>query len=174
MFALLLQFSVDSTIDENPDSGANDNNPLASDESGSNYPVPKVRMGTPPPSRKALESSQASSDSEGIKEGEEEECSNDSEKEVKSILTKDRRLVDDGYKAVWFKEDINSEAKDDVLMIEVDSDAEQNRDDDDNEDRDDESEGDTTDSGRGDSSVSIVPEIPSTDDRNDHYVFTAC
>ncbi|XP_075995812.1 cadherin-related family member 5 isoform X1 [Genypterus blacodes] len=40
----------------------------------------------------------------------------DQEKEVKPILTKERR-VEDGYKAVWFKEDIDPNAKEDVVII---------------------------------------------------------
>lgn len=40
----------------------------------------------------------------------------DNEKEVKSILTRDRRM-DEGYKAVWFKEDIDPDAKDEVVII---------------------------------------------------------
>ncbi|XP_070686551.1 cadherin-related family member 5 [Pempheris klunzingeri] len=40
----------------------------------------------------------------------------DSDKEVKPILTKERR-VDEGYKSVWFKEDIDPNAKEEVLII---------------------------------------------------------
>lgn len=40
----------------------------------------------------------------------------DSEKEVKPILTKERRM-DDGYKSVWFKEDIDPDAKEEVVII---------------------------------------------------------
>nr|XP_014343493.1 PREDICTED: cadherin-related family member 5 isoform X3 [Latimeria chalumnae] len=40
----------------------------------------------------------------------------DGEKEVKSILTKERKM-EEGYKAVWFKEDIEPDAKDDVVVI---------------------------------------------------------
>ncbi|XP_033824473.1 cadherin-related family member 5-like isoform X1 [Periophthalmus magnuspinnatus] len=40
----------------------------------------------------------------------------DEEKEVKPILTKDK-LKEDGYKAVWFKEDIDPNAKEDVVII---------------------------------------------------------
>ncbi|XP_056138198.1 cadherin-related family member 5-like isoform X1 [Lampris incognitus] len=40
----------------------------------------------------------------------------ESEKEVKPILTKERR-VDEGYKSVWFKEDIDPEAKEEVVII---------------------------------------------------------
>ncbi|KAK7891294.1 hypothetical protein WMY93_023257 [Mugilogobius chulae] len=40
----------------------------------------------------------------------------DEEKEVKPILTKDK-LKEDGYKAVWFKEDIDPNAKEEVVII---------------------------------------------------------
>lgn len=40
----------------------------------------------------------------------------DSEKGVKPILTKERR-TEDGYKSVWFKEDIVPDAKEDVRII---------------------------------------------------------
>lgn len=39
-----------------------------------------------------------------------------SEKEVKPILTKGRR-VEEGYKSVWFKEDIDPNAKEEVVII---------------------------------------------------------
>ncbi|XP_034736122.1 cadherin-related family member 5 isoform X1 [Etheostoma cragini] len=55
----------------------------------------------------------------------------DSEKEVKPILTKERR-VDDGYKSVWFKEDIDPNAKEEVVII-PDSREEDSEDDDDDE-----------------------------------------
>ncbi|KAM6925653.1 cadherin-related family member 5-like isoform 2-T2 [Lycodopsis pacificus] len=42
--------------------------------------------------------------------------SDNEEKEVRPILTKDRR-VDDGYKSVWFKEDIDPDAKEEVVII---------------------------------------------------------
>ncbi|XP_068458504.1 cadherin-related family member 5-like [Clinocottus analis] len=38
------------------------------------------------------------------------------EKEVRPILTKERRS-DDGYKSVWFKEDIDPDAKEEVVII---------------------------------------------------------
>lgn len=38
------------------------------------------------------------------------------EKDVKPILTKERR-VEEGYKSVWFKEDIDPSAKQEVLII---------------------------------------------------------
>ncbi|XP_008276230.1 cadherin-related family member 5 [Stegastes partitus] len=40
----------------------------------------------------------------------------DSEKDVKPILTKERR-VEEGYKSVWFKEDIDPNAKEEVVII---------------------------------------------------------
>ncbi len=40
----------------------------------------------------------------------------DNDKEVKPILTKERRM-DDGYKSVWFKEDIDPNAKEEVVII---------------------------------------------------------
>lgn len=40
----------------------------------------------------------------------------DDEKEVKPILTKERR-VEEGYKSVWFKEDIDPDAKKEVVII---------------------------------------------------------
>ncbi|KAK5866858.1 hypothetical protein PBY51_011399 [Eleginops maclovinus] len=56
----------------------------------------------------------------------------DNEKEVKPILTKERRL-DDGYKSVWFKEDIDPDAKVEVVIIpdsrEDDSEEEEDEDD---------------------------------------------
>ncbi|RXN10809.1 cadherin-related family member 5-like protein [Labeo rohita] len=60
----------------------------------------------------------------------------DGEKEVKPILTKERRN-EEGYKAVWFKEDIDPNTKEDVVIIpnagEADEDHEE---DDDTEDED--------------------------------------
>ncbi|KAM8750382.1 cadherin-related family member 5 isoform 2-T2 [Acanthopagrus schlegelii] len=60
----------------------------------------------------------------------------DSDKEVKPILTKERRM-DEGYKSVWFKEDIDPNAKEEVVIIpdsrEHDSeDEDEDGDDDDN------------------------------------------
>ncbi|XP_037307167.2 cadherin-related family member 5 isoform X2 [Pungitius pungitius] len=49
-------------------------------------------------------------------------------KDVKPILTKERR-VDDGYKSVWFKEDIDPDAKDEVVII-PDSEEEEEEDED--------------------------------------------
>ncbi|XP_077601081.1 cadherin-related family member 5-like isoform X3 [Stigmatopora nigra] len=55
------------------------------------------------------------------------QTSSDKDKEVKPILTKERRL-EEGYKAVWFKKDIDPNAKEEVVIIpdrrEVDSEDE--------------------------------------------------
>lgn len=40
----------------------------------------------------------------------------DNEKDVKPILTKERRM-EEGYKSVWFKEDIDPDAKEEVVII---------------------------------------------------------
>lgn len=40
----------------------------------------------------------------------------DNEKEVRPILTKERRM-EEGYKSVWFKEDIDPDAKEEVVII---------------------------------------------------------
>lgn len=79
-----------------------------------------------------------------------EEIDINCEKEVRSILTKDRKMEDDGYKAVWFKE------ADDV-MIDEDSDLEQSRLGSDSESAAEEDDDhDDTDSGRGGSDVNIT------------------
>ncbi|XP_051916349.1 cadherin-related family member 5-like [Hippocampus zosterae] len=44
------------------------------------------------------------------------QMSSDKEEVVKPILTKERRL-EEGYKAVWFKEDIDPDAKEEVVII---------------------------------------------------------
>ncbi|PKK19578.1 cadherin-related family member 5 [Columba livia] len=50
--------------------------------------------------------------------GEEVEEEPEDEKEVKSILRTDRRVADDGYKAVWFKTDVDPDAGERVEVIE--------------------------------------------------------
>ncbi len=55
----------------------------------------------------------------------------DSEKEIVPILTKERRN-DEGYKSVWFKQDIDPDAKEEVVII-PESDREQDSDEDDGE-----------------------------------------
>ncbi|XP_066475650.1 cadherin-related family member 5 [Tiliqua scincoides] len=157
--------------DEKPNPDEKDDTSQASvvSENDDNI-VTQEQQGTPPPAEKAVESSQASAAPDALEEGEENDEETDNEKEVRSILTKDRKVADDGYKAVWFKEDIDPEAKDDVVMIEEDSDVERNRDgsDGDNEDgdrdddvreSDDSNEGDNNDNdhGQGSSDVSFIP-----------------
>ncbi|XP_021326278.1 cadherin-related family member 5 isoform X2 [Danio rerio] len=64
----------------------------------------------------------------------------DGEKEVKPILTKERR-TDEGYKSVWFREDIDPDTKEEVVIIpdtgEADGDHEDDEDDDSEEDDED-------------------------------------
>ncbi|XP_020639734.3 cadherin-related family member 5 [Pogona vitticeps] len=119
--------------------------------------------GPPSPPEDPEESSHTSSAPEAIAETEEENEGLDNEKEVRSILTKERRVADDGYKAVWFKKDIDPEAKDDVVVIDEDSEVEQRRnesDSDNADDRDgsgdDDDDDEDNDSGRGGSDVSVV------------------
>ncbi|XP_048014047.1 cadherin-related family member 5 isoform X2 [Megalobrama amblycephala] len=58
----------------------------------------------------------------------------DGEKEVKPILTKERR-TEEGYKAVWFKQDIDPNTKEDVVIIPDTGDADgDHEEDDDSED----------------------------------------
>ncbi|XP_037109752.1 cadherin-related family member 5-like isoform X2 [Syngnathus acus] len=57
------------------------------------------------------------------------QTSSDKEREVKPILTKERRQ-EEGYKAVWFKEDIDPDAKEEVVII-PDSREDDSEDDDD-------------------------------------------
>lgn len=63
----------------------------------------------------------------------------DTEKEVKPILTKERRM-EDGYKAVWFKEDIDPNDKEEVVISDRDQDIDHDDDDHNDEDDDDEDE----------------------------------
>ncbi|KAK7117251.1 hypothetical protein R3I94_022721 [Phoxinus phoxinus] len=78
-------------------------------------PVPHTSSTSPPPDTSSL------ADSETI----------DGEKEVKPILTKERR-AEEGYKAVWFKTDIDPNTKEDVVIIpdtgEADGDQEEDED----------------------------------------------
>ncbi|XP_015745586.1 cadherin-related family member 5 isoform X5 [Python bivittatus] len=102
------------------------------------------------------ENNQAPAAYETIQEEEIEDL--DSEKEVRSILTKDRKMEDDGYKAVWFREDVVPEAKGDVVVIEDDSDLEQNGVDSENDSTADEDDyNNNTDSSRGDSDITDSP-----------------
>lgn len=72
-------------------------------------------------------------DQEEKEEEKEEEAGQ--EKEVKSILKTDRHVADDGYKAVWFKTDVDPEAGERVEVIE-DNAADDDDDDDDDSDQD--------------------------------------
>ncbi|XP_034978162.2 cadherin-related family member 5 isoform X4 [Zootoca vivipara] len=159
---------------ENPNySGGKEDKLPASVKSEDDKPVAEKLSGTPPPLEKE-ESSQESAASDTNKEGAEGDGDTDSEKEVRSILTKDRRMSDDGYKAVWFKEDIDPEAKDEVLMIENDSDTEQKGNESDSDNADDQAgDNEVGDGARGGSDRSFtlgkaqLPEIDSTDDLQD-------
>ncbi|XP_072529890.1 cadherin-related family member 5 [Salminus brasiliensis] len=62
----------------------------------------------------------------------------DSEKEVKPILTKERRM-EDGYKAVWFKQDIDPNVKEEVVIIPDSGEKDVGQDDDDEDSEDEES-----------------------------------
>ncbi|KAL2093416.1 hypothetical protein ACEWY4_010728 [Coilia grayii] len=74
-----------------------------------------------------------------------------SDKEVKPILTKERR-DDEGYKAVWFKEDIDPDAKDEVTIIpdRAEHDDDDGADDDDDDVDDDREEDDVSVDGESD------------------------
>ncbi|KAM3850933.1 cadherin-related family member 5 [Vipera latastei] len=116
-----------------------------SNSDGKDDESPASIMSKKEPQNKETQSAHEATQEEEIK----------SEKEVKSILTKDRKMEDDGYKAVWFKDDV-TEAKEDDVMIDEDSDLEQNRfgSESDNAAEDDDYH-DDTDSGRGDSDVNM-------------------
>ncbi|XP_074533964.1 cadherin-related family member 5-like [Halichoeres trimaculatus] len=67
------------------------------------------------------------------------------DKDVKPILTKERRMGDDGYKSVWFKEDIDPNAKEEVVIIpdsreEEDSEGEEGEAEDDSEEEEEDQE----------------------------------
>ncbi|KAF4081568.1 hypothetical protein AMELA_G00162610 [Ameiurus melas] len=68
----------------------------------------------------------------------------DNDKEVKPILTKERRM-EDGYKAVWFKEDIDPNDKDEVVISDRDQDNDHDDEDHDDDDREDEDHDDHDD-----------------------------
>ncbi|XP_023967188.2 cadherin-related family member 5 isoform X1 [Chrysemys picta bellii] len=126
--------------DKNPLWSTKDNASLRSDTSENGTPVVQQQSNGFLPPEPAVESSIATA-SATIKGGEEtkEGKDTDSDKEVKSILTKDRKTADDGYKAVWFKDEIDPDTKDDVVVIEdqveeeVDSDEDKNEDDEEDE-----------------------------------------
>ncbi|XP_056307861.1 cadherin-related family member 5 isoform X2 [Danio aesculapii] len=80
--------------------------------------------------------SKPSADSSSLADSE----NTDGEKEVKPILTKERR-TDEGYKSVWFREDIDPDTKEEVVIIpdtgEADGDHEDDEEDDSEEDDED-------------------------------------
>lgn len=76
----------------------------------------------------------------------------DSDKEIKSILTKERKN-DEEYKSVWFKEDIVPDAKEDVLIIENDLEVEDEEDLDEGDESSDDDKDDHPDSPRTKSKV---------------------
>nr|XP_009669135.1 PREDICTED: cadherin-related family member 5 [Struthio camelus australis] len=73
---------------------------------------------------------------------EEVEEENDHEKEVKSILKTDRNLEDNGYKAVWFKSDVEPDAGDGVEVIEDNAAADDDEDSDQDLEENEEEKGD--------------------------------
>ncbi|XP_070621563.1 cadherin-related family member 5 isoform X3 [Erythrolamprus reginae] len=99
--------------DENSNSDGNDNESPASTSASL---MPKSYAEQEPKNRKTQSAPKTIQEGTDISSG----------KEVRSILTKDRKTEDDGYKAVWFKEDV-TEAKDDDGVIDDENDREQNR-----------------------------------------------
>ncbi|XP_044868729.1 cadherin-related family member 5 isoform X3 [Mauremys mutica] len=123
--------------DKNPLWSTKDSESLRSDTSENGTSVVQRQSDGFPPPEPTVESSIATA-SAAIKDEEEnkEGKDTDSDKEVKSILTKDRKTADDGYKAVWFKDEIDPDTKDDVVVIEDQVEEE----DDGDEDKDEEDE----------------------------------
>nr|XP_013800822.1 PREDICTED: cadherin-related family member 5 [Apteryx mantelli mantelli] len=120
--------------DEYPDTGAKQHEMA---ENGSVRSMTSVleQPSLPSPSSKAREidglptASTASTiifDQEEKEEEAEEESNH--EKEVKSILRTDRNLADNGYKAVWFKTDVDPDAGDGVKVIEDNAAADEDED----------------------------------------------
>ncbi|XP_069480148.1 cadherin-related family member 5 isoform X5 [Ambystoma mexicanum] len=70
----------------------------------------------------------------------------DNDKEVKSILTKERRVNDESYKAVWFKGDIEP---DEVVMINEHEQAGEGQEDDSEEEDEDDDEGEDGEENQG-------------------------
>ncbi|XP_043372694.1 cadherin-related family member 5 isoform X3 [Dermochelys coriacea] len=127
--------------DENHVWSTKDNESLRSDTLENGTPVMQQQSDGFPLLEPTVENSIATV-STATKGGEEDKegKDTDSNKEVKSILTKDRKTVDDGYKAVWFKDDIDPDTKDDVGVIEDqveeedDSDGDRDRNEEDKDD----------------------------------------
>lgn len=68
------------------------------------------------PSKKAIQISSGPLYNSKLPDDASDTSSNSADKEVKPILTKERR-TEDGYKSVWFKEDIDPNAKEEVVII---------------------------------------------------------
>ncbi|XP_039663432.1 cadherin-related family member 5 isoform X2 [Perca fluviatilis] len=97
----------------------------------------------------------------------------DGEKEVKPILTKERRM-DDGYKSVWFKEDIDPDAKEEVVII-PDSREDNSEDEDEQSSSDREENGDDTprvvfNDADLDSGLGVKMEDPAEDSEDDNML----
>ncbi|XP_067396622.1 cadherin-related family member 5 isoform X1 [Emydura macquarii macquarii] len=140
--------------DENPIWSTKDSDSLRSDTSENATPVMQQQSDGFPPLEPAVESTIATA-SAAIKDGEEDKEGKDTDsvKEVKSILTKDRKTANDGYKAVWFRDDIDPDTKDDVVVIEDQVIEEDDSDGDGNKNEEDEQ-----DSQHGDPVVSFILE----------------
>ncbi|XP_074810856.1 cadherin-related family member 5 isoform X1 [Natator depressus] len=145
--------------DENPVRSTKDNESLRSDTLENGTPVGQQPSDGFLPLEPRVESSIATA-SAAMKGGEEDKegKDTDSNKEVKSILTKDRKTVDDGYKAVWFKDDIDPDTKDDVVVIEDQVEQEDDSDGDGDRNEEDEDEDDEQGSQHGDPVVSFILE----------------
>ncbi|XP_037755496.1 cadherin-related family member 5 isoform X2 [Chelonia mydas] len=145
--------------DENPVWSTKDNESLRSDTLENGTPVGQQPSDGFLPLEPRVESSIATA-SAATKGGEEDKegKDTDSNKEVKSILTKDRKTVDDGYKAVWFKDDIDPDTKDDVVVIEDQVEEEDDSDGDGDRNEEDEDEDDEQGSQHGDPVVSFILE----------------
>ncbi|KAJ7997691.1 hypothetical protein DPEC_G00214760 [Dallia pectoralis] len=83
----------------------------------------------------------------------------DSEKEVKPILTKERR-VEEGYKSVWFKEDIDPNAKEEVVIIPDNEEPEGDDDSDDDSEVDDDDDDKEEDQSKEEESKNVSPQTP--------------
>ncbi|EMP34735.1 Cadherin-related family member 5 [Chelonia mydas] len=145
--------------DENPVWSTKDNESLRSDTLENGTPVGQQPSDGFLPLEPRVESSIATA-SAATKGGEEDKegKDTDSNKEVKSILTKDRKTVDDGYKAVWFKDDIDPDTKDDVVVIGDQVEEEDDSDGDGDRNEEDEDEDDEQGSQHGDPVVSFILE----------------
>ncbi|XP_048711183.2 cadherin-related family member 5 isoform X2 [Caretta caretta] len=145
--------------DENPVWSTKDNESLRSDTLENGTPVGQQPSDGFLPLEPRVESTIATA-SAATKGGEEnkEGKDTDSNKEVKSILTKDRKTVDDGYKAVWFKDDIDPDTKDDVVVLEDQVDKEDDSDGDGDRNEEEEDEEDEQGSQHGDPVVSFILE----------------